>query len=493
MPDQGGLVGVARQGEGAMRGRKITQIIFAGAGLCLLLSLQAFTVCEPISIIHTLLAGERDRMLVTVCCQASFAVTFLLVALCRCLLSRLSRPPFAATVVLLASGFSLLMFGDAAEGGGSLSVSSGALLGAGQALGFICCMRIFASFELNLAKALLIVSSLFPIIPFFLTVAFNADGLFVASMVVFCLFPLSMIMLAVALRTVPLRPLPQVADGTRSVHYRAVARRLAPSAAMAFLLGLVGPALGASAGVHMDSLVRGLISQGANTGAALVALLIWFGFKTRVSVPYICSAGFPLLATMLFAAPYIGSAYWPLLLFCGDMLFCLVSIAVMVTCLETAEAERLDVLVVYGAFACVIYLSRVVGLGVGAFANGMGPRGAAAFVSLLLLYAFSLAFYAVARRGMRAGDPVLRKSGAQAQDADDALQRACASLRKRFDLSQREYEVMVLIVRGRNVPAMAELLCVSKNTVRTHVKRVYRALGVHSRQELIDFVEGSEQ
>ena len=31
----------------------------------------------------------------------------------------------------------------------------------------------------------------------------------------------------------------------------------------------------------------------------------------------------------------------------------------------------------------------------------------------------------------------------------------------------------------------------SYNTVKTHVQRVYRKLGVHSQQELIDLVEGA--
>ena len=58
------------------------------------------------------------------------------------------------------------------------------------------------------------------------------------------------------------------------------------------------------------------------------------------------------------------------------------------------------------------------------------------------------------------------------------------------NLSQREREVLVLIMRGRNVPAIAEELVLSRNTVQTHVRHIYEQLGVHSRQELVAYVEG---
>ena len=51
---------------------------------------------------------------------------------------------------------------------------------------------------------------------------------------------------------------------------------------------------------------------------------------------------------------------------------------------------------------------------------------------------------------------------------------------------------MLLITRGRNVPAIAEELVISQNTVRTHIKRIYRACGADARQELIELCETAE-
>lgn len=47
--------------------------------------------------------------------------------------------------------------------------------------------------------------------------------------------------------------------------------------------------------------------------------------------------------------------------------------------------------------------------------------------------------------------------------------------------------------RGYSAKRIAEIDCVSLNTVQTHTRNVYRKLGVHSRQDLIDLVEGSAE
>lgn len=57
-----------------------------------------------------------------------------------------------------------------------------------------------------------------------------------------------------------------------------------------------------------------------------------------------------------------------------------------------------------------------------------------------------------------------------------------------FGLSPREKEVFVLLAVGRNVPYVQEALYISDGTAKTHVKRIYKKLGIHSRQELVELV-----
>lgn len=73
-------------------------------------------------------------------------------------------------------------------------------------------------------------------------------------------------------------------------------------------------------------------------------------------------------------------------------------------------------------------------------------------------------------------------------DAGSITDEKCALVGRRYGLTSREVEVLGLVARGRNAPFIEEHLVISRNTVKSHVKNVYRKLGVHTNQELIDLV-----
>lgn len=73
--------------------------------------------------------------------------------------------------------------------------------------------------------------------------------------------------------------------------------------------------------------------------------------------------------------------------------------------------------------------------------------------------------------------------------SESAFEVAVERIAERGHLTPRESEVMALLVRGRNIPAIAEKLCISKGTAHTHAAHVYQKLGVHRQQELIDLVD----
>ncbi|NGM18062.1 hypothetical protein GMI70_08700 [Eggerthellaceae bacterium zg-893] len=81
--------------------------------------------------------------------------------------------------------------------------------------------------------------------------------------------------------------------------------------------------------------------------------------------------------------------------------------------------------------------------------------------------------------------PASTAPAAATAPAATPAEQAAADWVVRFGLSRREREVAQLLLSGRNVPAVAELLCISQSTVQTHVKHIYEKTGVHTRQELI--------
>ncbi|MFZ2642518.1 MAG: response regulator transcription factor [Verrucomicrobiia bacterium] len=51
------------------------------------------------------------------------------------------------------------------------------------------------------------------------------------------------------------------------------------------------------------------------------------------------------------------------------------------------------------------------------------------------------------------------------------------------NLSERERELLSLLARGRQYKEIADQLAISTDTVRSHIRRIYRKLHVHSRTE----------
>ncbi|MGV8082069.1 MAG: response regulator transcription factor [Coriobacteriia bacterium] len=75
------------------------------------------------------------------------------------------------------------------------------------------------------------------------------------------------------------------------------------------------------------------------------------------------------------------------------------------------------------------------------------------------------------------------------QVSSAGIDEICGELAERHGLSPREREVLGYLARGRSLPYIREQLVLSKNTIDTHAKNLYRKLDVHSRQELIDLID----
>ncbi len=59
------------------------------------------------------------------------------------------------------------------------------------------------------------------------------------------------------------------------------------------------------------------------------------------------------------------------------------------------------------------------------------------------------------------------------------------------DISNRETEVLDLLLAGKSNAEIQETLFISKNTVRNHVHNIYQKLGIKNRVELVNRVHGT--
>lgn len=72
------------------------------------------------------------------------------------------------------------------------------------------------------------------------------------------------------------------------------------------------------------------------------------------------------------------------------------------------------------------------------------------------------------------------------------LEERCEALAAQFGLTAREAEVFSYLARGRDVGFIEQELFISRNTVNTHRKNLYRKLGIHTQQELLSLIEEPE-
>ena len=92
-------------------------------------------------------------------------------------------------------------------------------------------------------------------------------------------------------------------------------------------------------------------------------------------------------------------------------------------------------------------------------------------------------------QAVRSRDVAAPAGAATGPQLADRVSKRCKRLSELYGLSSREAEVMELLVRGYSGPAIAEMLFISENTMRTHSKRIYAKLDIHKKQDLIDLVD----
>lgn len=81
----------------------------------------------------------------------------------------------------------------------------------------------------------------------------------------------------------------------------------------------------------------------------------------------------------------------------------------------------------------------------------------------------------------------MREAALAIPEVED-IEAACARLAEERGLTQRETEVLVLLVQGRSRSYICDALSLSDSTVKTYMSRLYRKLGIHGKQELISLI-----
>ena len=279
---------------------------------------------------------------------------------------------------------------------------------------------------------------------------------------------------------------------------------LAAVLAAAVVLTFVAPLVNTVLMVDVLELpARFIMSATMNLATAALLAVVWLVCKRTPSVLAVLLGFTAVLFVSILVTPALGPGAHLMALALGSAGFFLVIYLVMEAGVTTAQERHLAIEATYGTVAGIVMLARVLADMLSANLLNADIAGeskmlVATFLLVYLLTCAAFALYnALTRRKRRvapeetiapeAQNPTAAETPAAQQGPDKSPAELVSDA---HNLSQREREVLVLIMRGRNVPAIAEELVLSRNTVQTHVRHIYEQLGVHSRQELVAYVEG---
>ena len=156
-------------------------------------------------------------------------------------------------------------------------------------------------------------------------------------------------------------------------------------------------------------------------------------------------------------------------------------------CIEAARKLKASPCLVLGFTLLVAACAYAVGTVVGDGAKAVFPALNETAFSLLTMVAFILLVAGTFWVGSdRLAERVwgLEKKLPAKQYNDDVLERQCAQAARAGRLTPREADILLRLMRGQSAAQIAEDETVTINTVRTHIARIHRKLGVHSQAEL---------
>lgn len=116
--------------------------------------------------------------------------------------------------------------------------------------------------------------------------------------------------------------------------------------------------------------------------------------------------------------------------------------------------------------------------------------GASAAISVLIILVI-VAFMILASEANFKGTWGIGETGktASPRSQEDDLSTLCAAAARLYELTRREEEVLLMRLQGNSLEEVREELCVSPNTVKTHVRHIYSKLGATNLEEARQIVE----
>lgn len=226
---------------------------------------------------------------------------------------------------------------------------------------------------------------------------------------------------------------------------------------------------------------------------ALIMLMLFKRNTNRMMHGTVQKILFPVLVAGLLPIPFVDEFLRPifmLMILCGYICMMLVSLDSLYLLVRKFKVAPFY-LVGRGNSPLIVGLGAGFGVAHAAMALNMAAESFIVAASLLLVIALSIVVTLIEfDKSYLANEQQDEDDGADSvPQGVDLWAAKCESVAKRHGLSARETEVFCLLARGRGAKFIEERLCISKHTVKSHVYKIHKKLGVSSREDLITLVE----
>lgn len=236
--------------------------------------------------------------------------------------------------------------------------------------------------------------------------------------------------------------------------------------------------------VHMEVL-------GCAIGAVIVVPICFM--RTRVPLmPLIYRVLVPLFALLLIFLNSFPGSTGPLW-FAGWMSYAFygaVAILALAGLVAAAHASEFSPGLIFGTTVAGFAGFSLLGVMAARLPVFQIEGGGPALLVVSTLYFVYLLASALLAPWKRDGGDIVLEEGAATEGAPvrDVAAR-CDDLAAACGLTPRESEILGYLGRGHGIAFVADALVISESTVRTHVKSIYKKLGVNSREELVSKVD----
>jgi DNA-binding CsgD family transcriptional regulator len=243
---------------------------------------------------------------------------------------------------------------------------------------------------------------------------------------------------------------------------------------------------------YAQTVVSGL----ANFGVALLGIIVILAFNQRqLNSDFITPIAAVLLATILLyrfldnSNDYLsGAMTTTFIMFYGVLIWLIL--------IPEAHERKLSAFFLLGL---VLGIDRICILSgrylAGQLSPLIGADSSAAFTGAIWLLTILLAYIFYSHRRSAKIEALAETEQLEElelqviQDSQQHEDCLIETLRDKYSLSKREAEIICDFRSGRSARRIAEAQVLSEHTVKTHIRRVYGKMNIHSKQQLIDLFE----